>query len=89
MSIIVGFTKPANLARIETIRQQNRHIDNWQFSQKNGKFEKVGNWTRIRQRSGKIPNKVRDKEGNIDLRQISTKMAGVPKIHQGFGQIFR
>ena len=27
MLIIVGFTKPANLARIETIRQQNKHID--------------------------------------------------------------
>ena len=40
MSIIVGFTKmtyfakPANLARIETMRQQNSHIDNWRFSQK-------------------------------------------------------
>ena len=56
---------------------------------KNGKFEKVGNWARIHQRSGKIPNKVLDKEGNIDLRQISTKMAGVPKIHLGFGQIFK
>ena len=35
MSIIVGFTKmtyfakPANLARIETMGQQNSHIDNW------------------------------------------------------------
>ena len=34
MLIIVGFTKPANLAGIETIRQQNRSIDSWQFSQK-------------------------------------------------------
>ena len=28
------FAKPANLARIETVRQQNSHIDSWQFSQK-------------------------------------------------------
>ena len=40
MSIIVGFTKityfakPANLARIEIMTQQNRHIDSWGFSQK-------------------------------------------------------
>jgi len=40
ISIIVGFTKmtyfakPANLARIETMRQQNSHIDSWRFSQK-------------------------------------------------------
>ena len=40
MSIIVGFTKmtyfakPANLARIETMRQQNNRIDNRRFSQK-------------------------------------------------------
>ena len=40
MSIIVGltkityFAKAANLARIETMRQQNSHIDNWRFSQK-------------------------------------------------------
>ena len=40
MSIIVGFTKmtyfakPANLARTETMRQQNRHIDSWRFTQK-------------------------------------------------------
>ena len=40
MSIIVGFTKmayfakPENLARIETMRQQNRHIDSWRFTQK-------------------------------------------------------
>ena len=34
MLIIVGFTKPANFAGIETIRQQNRRIDSWQFSQK-------------------------------------------------------
>ena len=39
MSIIVGFTKmtnfakPANLARIETMRQENRHIDSWRFTQ--------------------------------------------------------
>ena len=46
-------------------------------------------FTQDDKRNPKIPNKVRDKEGNIDLRQISTKMAGVPKIHQGFGQIFK
>ena len=40
MSIIVGFmkmtyfAKPANLARIETMGQQNSHIENWRFSQK-------------------------------------------------------
>ena len=40
MLIIVGFTKmtyfakPANMARIETMRQQNSHIDSWRFSQK-------------------------------------------------------
>ena len=40
MSIIVGFTKmtyfakPANLARTETMKQQNRHIDRWRFTQK-------------------------------------------------------
>ena len=40
MLITVGFTKmtyfakPANLARIETMRQQNSHIDSWRFSQK-------------------------------------------------------
>ena len=39
MSIIVGltkityFAKAANLASIETMRQQNSHIDNWRFSQ--------------------------------------------------------
>ena len=38
MSIIAGFTKmtyfakPANLARIEKMRQQNSHIDSWRFS---------------------------------------------------------
>ena len=40
MSIIVGitkmtyFAKPANLARTETMKQQNRHIDRWRFTQK-------------------------------------------------------
>ena len=39
MSIIAGFTKmtyfakPANLARTETMKQQNRHIDRWRFTQ--------------------------------------------------------
>ena len=58
MSIIVGFTKmtyfvnPANSARIETMRQQNRYIHSWQFSQK-WQIEKMGNRARIRPQSGK------------------------------------
>ena len=72
MSIIVGFTKmtyfakPANLARTETMKQQNRHIDRWRFTQKwqiweNGEL-------------GKNPSTVwqnliwGDKEGNIEKR---------------------
>ena len=76
-SIIVDFKKmtyfgkPANLARIETMRQQNRHIDSWRSSQKWQIWENF---------------KWGDTEGNIGKRQISTNMASVPKIHQGFGQ---
>ena len=34
------FAKPANLARTETMKQQNRHIDS--DLHKNGKFKKMG-----------------------------------------------
>ena len=93
MSMIVDFTKmtyfakPTNLERTETIRQQNRHIDSWRFSQKwqiweNGELGKSPPtvWQNV---------KWCDKEGNIDKRQISTNTASVPKIHQGFGRIFK
>ena len=45
MSIIVGFTKmtyfakPVNLARIETMRHQNSHIDSWRLSPKRQLWE--------------------------------------------------
>ena len=91
MSIIVGFTKmtyfakPANLARTETMKQQNRHIDSWRFTQKwqiweNGELGKNPStvWQNL---------KWGDKEGNIDKRQISTNMVSAPKIHQG--QVFK
>ena len=32
---------------------------------------------------------MRWQKGNIDKRQISTNVASVPKIHQGFGQILK
>ena len=47
------------------MKQQNKHNDRGDFLE-NGKFEKMGNWPRIHQRSGKTANEVRDKEGNID-----------------------
>ena len=47
------------------MKQQNKHNDSGDFLE-NGKFEKMGNWPRIHQRSGKTANEVRDKEGNID-----------------------
>ena len=81
------FAKPTNLTRIETMRQQNRHIDSWRFSQKwqiweNGELSKnpSTSWQNL---------KWGGKDGNIDKRQISTNMASEPKIHQGFVQIFK
>ena len=68
---------------------------------KNGKFEKTGNWARIHQRFGKTSIEVKKrgiltngdynkKMANLgEKRQISAKMASVPKVHQGFGQIFK
>ena len=93
MSIIVGFTKityfakPANLARIEIMTQQNRHIVSWRFSQKMGNLGKGG----IEQKSihDLAKPQIRWQKGNIDKRQISTNIASVPKIPQGFGQILK
>ena len=88
MSIIVGFTKmtyfakPANLARTEKMKQQNRHIDSWRFTQKWQIWE-TGEL-------GKNPSTVwqnlkwGDKKGRF--RQI---WRVCQKNHQGFGQIFK
>ena len=65
----------------------------------NGKLEKLGNWARIHQRFVKTSNEVTKTESltNGDYkrmanfgrkREISAKMASMPKIHQGYGQIF-
>ena len=96
MSILVGckkmtyFAKPSNLTRIETMRQQNRHIDSWRFH-KNGRFEKKGNWAELNKNPSTSWQNLKwgGKDGNIDKRRISTNMASAPKIHQGFGQIFK
>ena len=67
----------------------------------NGKFEKTGNWERIHQSFGKTSIEVtkrgiltnggyNKKMANFGrTREISAKMASVPKIHQEFGQIFK
>ena len=93
MSIIVGFTKmtyfakPANLARIETMRQKNSHIDNWRFSQKWQIWEN-GELSKNHPRSGKTSNEV-TKRGRLTKGKFRQIMVSVPKIHQGFGQIFK
>ena len=92
MLIIVGltkmtyFAKPANLARTETMKQQNRHIDS--DLHKNGKFKKMGNWARIHQRSGKISFEV-TKRGILRKRRFRQIWRVCQKNHQGFGQIFK
>ena len=91
MSIIVGFTKMTYFAKRtgefgkdwdhETTKQSY-----WQLAF----FTKMAIWE-----NGKLSKnpptilKWGGKEGNIDKRQISTNMVSVPKIHQGFGQIFK
>ena len=72
------------------MRQQNRHIDSWRFH-KNGRFEKKGNWAKLNKNPSTSWQNLKwgGKDGNIDKRRISTNMASAPKIHQGFGQIFK
>ena len=67
----------------------------------NGKFKKTGNWERIHQSFGKTSTEVtkrgiltnggyNKKMANFGrTREISAKMASVPNIHQGLGQIFK
>ena len=87
MSIIVSFTKityfakPANLARIEIMTQQNRHIVSWRFSQKWEIWEKG--------ELGKNPSMIWQTSNEVAKRQISTNITSVLKIHQGFGQILK
>ena len=87
MSIIVSFTKityfakPANLARIEIMTQQNRHIVSWRFSQQWEIWEKG--------ELGKNPSMIWQTSNEVAKRQISTNITSVLKIHQGFGQILK
>ena len=66
----------------------------------NGKLEKMGKWARIYQRFCKTSNEVTKREilTNGDYkkmanfgrkREISAKMASMPKSHRGFCQIFK
>ena len=59
----------------------------------NGKFKKTGNWARIHQRFGKTSIDLAKRgiltNGDYNKKMANlAKMARVPKIHQGFGQIF-
>ena len=92
MSIIVGFTKmtyfakPANLARTETMNKKGMLTVG--DLHKNGKFEKMGNWARIHQRSGKTSFEV-IKRGILRKGRFRQIWRVCQKNHQGFGQIFK
>ena len=55
---------------------------------KNGKFEKMGNWARIHQRSGKTSFEV-TKRGILRKGRFRQIWRVCQKNHQGFGQIFK
>ena len=54
----------------------------------NGKFEKMGNWVRIHQRSGKTSNEV-TRRGILTKGKFRQIWRVCQKNHQGFGEIFK
>ena len=93
MSIIVGltkityFAKPTNLARIEIMTQQNRHIFSWRFSQKWEIWEKG----ELSKNPSMIWQNLKwgGKKAILTKGRFPQNIASVPKIHQGFGQILK
>ena len=70
------------------MKQQNKHNDSGDFLE-NGKFEKMGNWPRIHQRSGKPQMRCVTRREILTKGKFHQKWRGGAKIHQRFGQIFK
>ena len=93
MSIIVGLRK-WHILRNRRIWQGLRQWNNKTGIltdgdlHKNGKFEKMGNWARIHQRSGKTSFEV-TKRGRLRKGRFRQIWRVCQKNHQGFGQIFK
>ena len=82
------------------MKQQKSHIDRWGFLRKwqiweNGELSKnpskFGKTSiQVTKRGILTKGDYNKKMANLgEKRQISAKMASAPKIHQGFGQIFK